>query len=392
MSQSKEIDRPLTVLQMVPELEEGGVECETVEMAEHLVRHGHNSLVISQGGRMVATLVNQGSMHLPYPFIGEKSPRSLIHIWPLRRLIQRLQVDVLHLRSRLPAWIGYLAWLSLPRAERPCLVTTFHGVYSVNAYSAIMTKGQRIIAVSNTIKDHILESYPVPEEKIEVIYGGYDDRLFDPQLVEADRIAAVRSAWEINGMDKPVIFFPGRITRLKGHALFIESLSQIKSLDWIAICAGDINENPELTQELKAIIKKEGLEERIRFTGYCTDMPAALMASDLVVSPSIKPESFGRTAVEAQAMGKPVVASAHGGSLETVIDQETGLLFAPSHSDEMASAIRQLLSFPDQSLRLGKAGMRHVRDNFLAKKMYGQTLDLYKELVDTRHITATVSS
>lgn len=372
--------RPLTVLQMVPELEEGGVEFETVEMAAHLVRGGHTSLVASQGGRMVATLAEQGSTHLCYPYVGEKTPRSLIHILPLRRLMQRRQVDILHLRSRLPAWIGYLAWLSLPRPVRPCLVTTFHGVYSVNAYSAVMTRGERIIAVSNTIKEHILENYPVPESRIEVIYGGFDEQLFNPDGVSPIRVAVLRSAWGLDGVDAPIIFFPGRITRLKGHALFLQSLSKIKTQKWVAICAGDVNENPDLTMSLKETISAEGLDGRVHFVGFCEDMPAALKAADMVVSPSIKPESFGRTAVEAQAMGKPVIASAHGGSLETVKNHATGLLVPPGDAEAMAAAMEQLLSDTSLAERLGRNGYQYVRERFIASDMYDATVRLYDRL------------
>ncbi|MBT8338632.1 MAG: glycosyltransferase family 4 protein, partial [Desulfatitalea sp.] len=302
----------LTVLQMVPELEEGGVECEAVEMGTHLARHGHRSMVASQGGRMVAELKKEGSTHVRYRFMGEKSPRCLWYIFPLRRLLIEKPVNVLHLRSRVPAWVGYLAWLSLPRRRRPALITTFHGFYSVNAYSAIMSRGERVIAVSETIKHHILSHYRTPEARIAVIYGGYDDRRFDPRRVGHERIQALRSAWGIRGNDTPVIFFPGRITRLKGHALFIQSLARIRHRRWVAVCAGDLKENPGLATELKTMTDAAGLSERIRFAGYCADMPAAVLAATIVVSASIKPESFGRIAVEAAAMGRPVVASAHG--------------------------------------------------------------------------------
>lgn len=378
-------EQHLTVVQMLPELEEGGVECETVEMAAHLVRKGHNSIVVTQGGRMVATLEAQGSTHILYRHVGEKSPRCLGHIPKLRRLLIEKRVDVLHLRSRVPAWVGYLAWLSLPRPLRPCLVTTFHGFYSVNAFSAVMTKGQKTIAVSETIKDHILENYPVPEARVEVIYGGFDDRLFDPVVVSAERIEAVRSGWRLPRPDVPVIFFPGRITRLKGHALFFRSLAMIKDHIWLAVCAGDVNENPNLAAELKEMITTCGLGDRILFPGYCTDMPAALMTAHLVVLPSIKPESFGRTAVEAQAMGKPVIASAHGGSLETVVDRKTGLLVSPDDANELAEALILLLSDPMLAARLGRAGQLRVREKFVARQMFDKTLRLYTDLKRETH-------
>ncbi|MCJ8500737.1 glycosyltransferase family 4 protein [Desulfatitalea alkaliphila] len=375
----------LTVLQMLPELKEGGVECETVEMAAHLVQRGHNSIVATQGGRMVATLEAEGSTHILYRHLGEKSPRCLGHIPALRRLLLERRVNVLHLRSRVPAWVGYLTWLSLPKPLRPCIVTTFHGFYSVNAFSAIMTKGQKTIAVSETIKDHILENYQIPERRVEVIYSGFDDHLFNPDLVSTERIEAILSGWQLPLPDVPIIFFPGRITRLKGHILFIRSLAMIKDHGWIAVCAGDVNENPNLAAELKEMITTFGLGDRILFPGYCTDMPAALMTAHLVVVPSIKPESFGRTAVEAQAMGKPVIASAHGGSLETVVDRRTGLLVKPNDANEMAKALKLLLSDPKLAVRLGQAGQLRVREKFVARQMFDKTLRLYTDLKAETH-------
>ena len=150
----REPARSLTVVQMLPELEGGGVERGTLELGKYLAEHGHRSLVISAGGRLVGQLEREGSKHIPWN-VGSKSPICLKYILPLRRLLQKEQVDVLHLRSRMPAWVGYLAWKSLPKSKRPALVTTFHGFYSVNSYSAIMTKGDGIIAVSESIKKHI---------------------------------------------------------------------------------------------------------------------------------------------------------------------------------------------------------------------------------------------
>jgi glycosyltransferase involved in cell wall biosynthesis len=373
--------RPITVLQMVPELQEGGVECATLEMAAHLVKQGHISMVISEGGRMVPQLTAAGSVHLRYAHVGEKSPRCLSHIVPLRRLLMQRHVDVLHLRSRLPAWVGYLAWLSLPPPRRPKLVTTFHGFYSVNAYSAVMTRAERIIAVSDTIKAHIRQAYHIRADRITVIHEGVDETLFSPERVNPERIEAIRDAWRLEHADIPLIFFPGRITRLKGHALFIESLALIRELPWVAVCAGDLNENPSLAAELKAQIHKHGMQERILFCGYCADMPAALMLAQVVVSPSIKPESFGRTAIEAHAMGKPVVASAHGGSLETVLDRQTGWLVTPGDPGAMAAALSRAITDRPLAARMGRAGQEWVRQTFCAREKRDQTLRLYRDLL-----------
>lgn len=372
--------RPLTVLQMVPDLQEGGVEQSTLEMARHLAQQGHASLVISRGGRLVSRLTADGSRHLTYPYVGEKSPRCLLHIPSLRRLIRQAAVDVLHLRSRVPAWVGYLAWRTLPPERRPALVTTFHGFYSINAYSAVMARGERIIAVSRTIQRHIQQAYGVPGRRIEVIYRGFDDTRFDPAAVGRERITALHQSWGVSDPAKPVILFPGRITRLKGHGLFIRALARIRGLPWTALCVGDLTTNPALVAELRMMAQDQGLGERIRFTGHCDDIPAALMLARVVAAPSIQPESFGRTAVEAQAMGKPVVAAAHGGSLETVRHERTGWLVPPGDPVAMADALSRALTDPERANAMGQAGRKWVRTRFNTRRMQEATAKLYQEV------------
>ena len=187
----------LGVIQMLPELKAGGVERGTLELSRFLVRQGHRSWVISQGGPMIEQLQNDGGRHICMPYIGEKSPRCLLHLWMLRRLFKRDEIDIVHLRSRLPAWMGYLAWKSLPAGRRPGLVTTFHGFYSVNAYSAIMTKGERVIAISRAVADHIQKNYRTDPSKISLIYRGIDSDYFHPARVDAERIARLKQKWGI---------------------------------------------------------------------------------------------------------------------------------------------------------------------------------------------------
>ena len=377
------VAQPLTVVQMLPELESGGVERGTLEMGAFLASRGHTSLVISAGGQMVAELQGSGSRHIAWPYIGEKSPRCLKYIWPLRQLLRRERVDILHLRSRLPAWIGYLAWRSLPARRRPCLVTTFHGFYSVNAYSAVMTKGQKTIAVSDTIARHIQSVYGIPADRIATIYRGFDEQAFDPHNVAASRIEALQREWGApHGV--PIILMPGRITRLKGHDLLLDSLARLKSLHWHAVCVGDTQSNPGLTKELVRKCRRLDLARRVKFPGLCRDMPAAFLSVDLVVAPSIKPESFGRTIVEAQAMGKPVIASAHGGSLETVRHHETGWLFTPGDTNALAQALKEGLADPVQRDRFGQNGRAWVRSRFTTQRMCEATLAVYRQLLAQR--------
>jgi len=373
----------ITVVQMLPDLESGGVERGTLELGKYLSDGGHRSIVISAGGRMVPQLEKEGSRHLRWE-TGRKSPRCLQFILPLRRLLIEEKVDILHLRSRLPAWIGYLAWKSLPADKRPCLVTTFHGFYSVNAYSAVMTKGQRIIAISKTIGKHVHEAYKVAEDRITVIYRGFDAGEFRPEAVAEDRVEKLRLDWRLQGLKGPLIMLPARLTRLKGHDLFFNSLALIRHLPWTAVCVGDIDPASSHPPELRKLVSELTLENRVVFTGHCSDMPAAFMLADVVVSASTKPEAFGRTLIEAQAMGKPVVATGHGGSLEVVKDGKTGWLVAPGNVSRFAAALGRAIENEDLREAFGCSGRRWVAKMFTSNRMCEKTVALYDELISGR--------
>ncbi|MCK5515639.1 MAG: glycosyltransferase family 4 protein [Desulfobulbaceae bacterium] len=370
----------ITVLQLLPELESGGVERGTLEMGRHLVQNGHQSIVVSGGGRLVDQLSKDGSNHISRN-IGSKNPGALLHILPIRRLINREKVDILHLRSRMPAWIGYIAWKSIPKKRRPVLVTTFHGFYSVNAYSGIMAKGQGVIAISESIKKHILEKYD-RKNSVRLIFRGVDSDYFDPGKVDPSRREKLIQSWKLD-VTKKVLMLPGRLTRLKGQEIFLKSLLQVRNSDYIAVLVGDTLDNPGYTAELNEFIIKNGLTGKASLVGYCGDMPAAFMLADIVLSTSSsEPEAFGRTTVEAMAMGKPVIATAHGGSLETVIHNENGWLVAPSDEKQLAAAIDKALSMNGDVLNsLGNNGRVRVKKRFTSQAMCKQTVDYYRELL-----------
>lgn len=382
--------KKLNIVQIVPELEEGGVEGETVELAIHLARCGHRSIVISGGGRLVPLLEGNGCEHLHWPCIGEKNTRCLKYIHKLKRLYIEEKIDVVHLRSRLPGWIGYLAWNMLPDDSRPALVTSFHGFYSVNQYSTIMTKGEKVIAVSKTIRDHILQNYHIDPNRIELIHGGFEVQCFDPDRVESDRIDALRQQWQLDDNRFPVIVLPGRLTQWKGQEVFIDSLNLIRDLPFIALCVGDIDENQSFTNRLREKIVNYGLEDKVRLVGHCADMPAAMLLADMVVSASSsQPEAFGKVAIEAMAMGRPVIATAHGGSLETVVDGVTGWLVPPSNPHAMAEAIRQALADQVRLRRMGAEGKDWVTRHFTASLMCNKTVDLYMRLLEEKEAKRT---
>jgi glycosyltransferase involved in cell wall biosynthesis len=369
------------VIQILPELITGGVERGTLELSRFLVEGGHRSLVVSQGGAMVEQLQREGGLHLRMPYIGEKSPRCLMHLLPLRQLLKKREFHVVHLRSRLPAWIAYLAWKSLPHGKRPRLVTTFHGFYSINAYSAIMTKGERVIAISKAVADHIQKHYRIPRKTIHLIHRGIDSDYFHPSRVSPERIVRQKRKW---GWDDscPIIMLPGRVTRWKGHAVFMQALARIREIPWRAVCVGAFNPQGAYFQELKGLISALAIEDRVRFTGHEDDMPAAYAAADLIISAATdEPEAFGRVSIEAQAMGRPIIASAHGGSLETVLPGRTGWLFEPGDPEGLSRSIREALARPDLGRLYGQSGLQRVHRHFTTRQMCQSTLDLYVQLL-----------
>jgi glycosyltransferase involved in cell wall biosynthesis len=375
-------DTTIKVVQMLPELESGGVERGTLEMGKHLAFSGHHSIVISGGGRMVKQLEQEGSRHITLP-VGSKSPRCLASLLPLRKLLLSERVDVLHLRSRMPAWVGYVTWLSLPQNKRPLLVTTFHGYYSHNAYSSIMTKGDCIIAVSEGIREHISKNYRV-RGKLKTIFRGVDQMTFSPERVDQRRIENLHDRWGIQ-KETPVVMLPGRISRNKGHDIFLRSLLQIKKEPFQAILVGDCDEQNGFIIELRNFIESSGLAEQVKFVGHCDDMPAAYLLADIIVSASSKrPEAFGRTTIEAMAMGKPVIATSHGGSVEIVKHGENGWLVQPSNPEEMGKQIAAALKNIYSLAEMGKKGMKHVHECFSTDSMCENTLKLYRELLDER--------
>lgn len=308
--------RKLTVVQMLPAIEGGGVEQGTLEVARALVDAGHRSIVISAGGRMTEQLLAQGSEHLCRD-VGHKSILSARHIWPLRRYLKRNQVDILHLRSRMPAWIGYLAWKGMPAGQRPHLVTTVHGLYSVKRYSEIMTRGEKVIAVSDTVRRYLLDNYPkLDQHRIVVIPRGVDADAFpygyQPPLSWLkqwyDEYPQLNSA--------QVLTLPGRITRLKGHHDFIDLIAALHKRGncvYGLIVGGEDPRRKRYADEVRQYIDASGLGNYIIMIGSRMDLKAIYSISDVVLSLSNKPESFGRTVLEALSLGRPVVGYDHGG-------------------------------------------------------------------------------
>lgn len=365
-------ERALTVLQMLPALEGGGVEQGALEISEALLRAGHHSLVMSAGGRMVAALENAGGEHITWP-VDRKRPWTLRLIRPLQRLLVERQVDVLHLRSRMPAWIGWLAWRGLPADQRPRLVTTVHGFYSVNRYSAIMTRGERVIAVSESIRDYVLSAYPATDPgRVSVIHRGVDPQRFNPSFRPApDWLATWRSSLGAKP-EASIITLIGRLTRLKGHEPFLALIKALEKRGVHGVVVG--GEHPGRRRYAESI-RDAAIGMPVSFTGHRSDVREIMAASDLVVSLSTQPESFGRTVLEALSLGTPVAGYDHGGVGEILSALYPAGRVPLGDDAALVERAGALLDAPPAPPASHPFSLRNMQD---------ATLDLYDELLADR--------
>jgi len=306
----------MNVMHLLPSLSSGGVEHVVLELCQGLCERGIRCSVVSAGGGMVGDIEAAGARHITMP-IGRKSLLTLLQVRRLAALLQTERPDILHLHSRVPAWVGLLACKLLPKSTRPAIVTTFHGFHSVNAYSGVMAKGERIIAVSQCMKEHILKHYPrTPEAAVRVIPNSVDTRLNTPDFHPDE---AWRQRWfqdfpELK--DRYTLCLPGRITRIKGAAHLVPILQRLKAqgIPAHAVIVGETKKGKEnLLAELKEGFAAAGLENDVTWTGARRDFREVLCACDVTLSLSLQPESFGKTTLEALALGRPVAGYEHGG-------------------------------------------------------------------------------
>lgn len=364
----------MKVIQVLPSLRGGGVEKGTLEVAKYLVDQGHDSLVVSAGGPMVAQLESEGSRHIDWD-LGRKSLFTLRHVWAFRRFLDKEQPDILHLRSRMPAWICWLAWRGMSKASRPRLVTTVHGLYSVSQYSGIMCRGEAVIAVSQTVRDYIFKNYPrTPRERVHLIYRGVDPKEFPYGYQPSDEWRENFFTMHPSARGKRILCLPGRLTRLKGQNDFIdliESLLEERNDIHGLVVGGEDPKRKEYAQELYRRVEKAGLQAHITFTGARSDMREIFAVSDIVYSLSTKPESFGRTVLEALSVGRPVLGYDHGG-----VGEILGQIY-PMGKVQTESKI-QLLGLTRQLLE--RADRVDVNSIFTKQSMLASTLRAYLAL------------
>ena len=306
----------MKVIQILPELNAGGVERGILEVGKYLVDQEHESIVISNGGRLVAQLEAEGSRHITLP-VNKKRLSSLKQVRVLRRLLEKERPDILHLRSRLPAWLAYLAWRKMDPITRPRLITTVHGFYSVNAYSKIMTRGEHVICVSNSVKDYVLKNYPdVKENKLTVIHRGVDPVMYPYGFKPTPEWLEIWHQQYPQLESKYVVTLAGRITRWKGQLDFIKVIAGLKErkIPVHGLIVGEPHSKKlEFLEEVKSAISVAGVENNITLVGHRSDLREVMAVSDVIISCSTDPEAFGRVTLEALAIGKPVAAYAHGG-------------------------------------------------------------------------------
>ncbi len=367
----------MNVLQVVPELNAGGVEGTTLEIAQALIAEGHGAHVISAGGRMEDDLLRMGGI-LHKADIGSKNILTIFRrIRLLRAIIHEHKIDIVHARSRAPAWPAYHA----ARIEGVPFLTTYHGIYNSGSaiktyYNSVMAKGEHIIANSEFTKAHIIKTHGTAAESITAISRGVDMERFDPANIPAKDILAQRNRWGVPAEQK-VVLLPGRLTRWKGPLVAVEALTRLPQ-DCVLILLGDAQGRDGFVAEIDAKAAELGVTDRLIKACHSRDVPTALAAADVVISASTDPEAFGRVAAEAQAMEKPIVATAHGGALESVVDGETGFLVAPSDARALAKGIESAQNWKTYD---GPAARARISAYFSTKSLQSKTLSVYNDLL-----------
>ncbi len=365
-----------SVLQVLPALDAGGVERTTLEVADALVQAGHEAHVVSGGGRMVPELLGLGAKHYTMN-VGSK--RLLTFPWrvaALRRLIHLTGADIVHARSRAPAWAAWRAAI----AENVPFVTTYHGIYNEGfpgkrRYNSIMARGDIVIANSVFTAEHIQTTHKTPESRIITIPRGVDMDVFDPAKVSAEDALQRRRSWRVPD-EATLVLLPGRLTGWKGGEVAIKALADLPET-YHLVLLGDAQGRDGFIATLESLATTLGVADRVHKPGHDTDMPTAYRAADIVICPSTDPEAFGRTAAEAQAMERPVVASAHGGALSVIADKTTGLLVPPENVSALVQAIKIARELPE----VGAIGRARIEDQFSKRALQTATLRVYSDLI-----------
>ena len=373
------------VLQVLPHLNSGGLVSGAIEISNAIEKSGNFSYVASHGGRREREIVREGGKTLMLP-LASKNPITIYrNIYRLSKIIRKYKIDIIHARSRAPAWSAYFA------AKRMNIhfVTTFHGTYSINGklkkkYNSVMTKGDKVIAISHFIKEHILNNYNINHKKVITIHRGINIDTFNHLKVSDERLIFFSNKFNIPE-DNFVILLPGRITRWKGHKTLIEAVAMLGREDITCLLVGDIQGRNKYYNELNSFIDKLGLKNNFRIIENQIDMAAIYKLADVVISASTDPEAFGRVVAEAQAMGRPTVAVNHGGGPEIIINEITGWLFKPGDAIDLSEKIQKAIDLNDlERQTMAFKAIERTSLNFNNDTMCFKTLKLYSELINEK--------
>ena len=388
-----------TIAQIIPSLESGGVERGVVDIAKAIKNQGWNSIVISSGGVLTYQLIEAGVRHIKLP-VHSKNPLVIFkNIKKLSQIIEEHKIDILHLRSRAPMISAYYAI----KKTSAVLVSTIHGSYSLNflgiknssikkIYNSIMLRADKIIAVSNFIKNNIINNYQNPHHnpldknlnidklnQIKVIHRGVDLKYFNSSVISKNRMIDLINKWNLPD-DKKIIMLPARFTEWKGHKFLLNALTMVNQ-DYFCILVGSDHGHQLFRKKIERKIIDLHLEGKVKVVGNCKDMPSAFAISYLALSTSIRPEAFGRIAIEAQSSSRIVIATNIGGSLETIIDNKTGFLVEPNNAEELAKKIDEILSMNQEKYQeISNQARLHVEQNFSNQQMYDKTIEVYQEI------------
>lgn len=373
-----------TVLQIIPSLGTGGAEQACIDVALSLKAAGHRAIVVSSGGRRARDLEDNGVRHIKRA-VDSKNPTVILNnaLW-LTQFIRDHHVDIVHARSRAPAWSALVATRKAPCA----FVTTFHAAYKFSNplkkfYNSVMARSDRIIAISEFVAGTIKKDYGVSNDKIRTIPRGIDLDAYMPEKITQDVREQLLETWRVTGQ-QPLILMPARLSPIKGQKILIDAMALLASSphNAIAVILGDDQGRAEYRHELDDLIAAHDLRDNVRIVSHCDNMPAAYSLASVVVAPSLVPEGFGRVPVEAMAMGVPVIATDLGGFIENIQPGKTGWLVPPNDAPRLADAILQVLSqTPEQRTIMTNAAMRIVHTRYNKHQMIADTLAVYEELM-----------
>ena len=381
-----------TVLQIIPSLKAGGAEMDTLTVTRALVRAGARSLIATEGGRMSEEFRQAGGEIIDFPAATKNPIRILANVIPLKRIAQLRKIDLIHARSRAPAWTAL--WAS--RSLKLPIVTTCHGSHYnkgrlKNAYSRVMGRGDRVIAVSRYSGDLVRGQYGTPPARLRTIYRGIDFGRFNFAAIAPARLERLRNLWGVKDGHR-LALQAGRLTRLKGQGTVIEAaaklLSQGRLGDTLIVLAGDADGRENYRRELELAITAAGLKNHIRLVGHCDDMPAAFALARVSLIASTRAETFGLVSVEAQAMGCPVIATDLGANPETIIaapdERFTGWLFKAGDAGALSDLLVTALDLSSQERQaIGARARDHALAHFSQEAMQRGTLAVYDELLGT---------